>query len=115
MPANLQHLPAVETEHSTETAKTNGNRGFVQRRRTAAKPGRRPPAAFHLTATPGGQPIEPLLGVKDAAFLLGLSVKTLRDWIQARKIDYVKLGTRVMIRPETVREFVSKNTRAAAG
>ena len=58
-------------------------------------------------------PIEPLLGVKEAAHLLGISVKTLRDWIQDRKIDYVKAGTRVMIRPETIREFVSKKTHIA--
>lgn len=58
-------------------------------------------------------PIEPLLGVKEAAYLLGISVKTLRDWIQDRKIDYVKAGTRVMIRPDTIRDFVSKNTHRA--
>jgi excisionase family DNA binding protein len=60
-------------------------------------------------------PIEPLLDVPRTAHLLGISVKTLRDWIQVRKIDYVKVGTRVMIRPETIREFVTANTRRAAG
>jgi excisionase family DNA binding protein len=58
-------------------------------------------------------PIEPLLGVDRAAHLLGISTKTLRDWIQYRKIDYVKIGTRVMIRPETIRNFVTRNTRHA--
>jgi excisionase family DNA binding protein len=58
-------------------------------------------------------PIEPLLGVDRAAHLLGISVKTLRDWIQYRRIDYVKVGTRVMIRPETIRHFVVTNTRRA--
>ena len=38
-----------------------------------------------------------------------------RDWIQGRRIDYVKVGTRVMIRPETIRQFVTSNTRRAAG
>jgi excisionase family DNA binding protein len=59
-------------------------------------------------------PIEPLLDVIRAAHLLGISVKTLRDWIQARRIEYVKIGARVMIRPETVRQFVDNNTRRAA-
>ena len=59
-------------------------------------------------------PIEPLLNVSRAAYLLGISVKTLRDWIQARKIEYVKVGARVMIRPETIRQFVTSNTRRAA-
>ena len=55
-------------------------------------------------------PIEPLLDVPRAAHLLGISVKTLRDWIQVRRIDYVKVGTRVMIRPETIRQFVASNS-----
>lgn len=58
-------------------------------------------------------PIEPLLGVNTAAHLLGISAKTLRDWIQYRRIDYVKVGARVMIRPETIRNFVAENTRHA--
>jgi excisionase family DNA binding protein len=59
-------------------------------------------------------PIEPLLSVPRAAHLLGISVKTLRDWIFGRRIDYVKVGARVMIRPETIRRFVLGNTRRAA-
>jgi excisionase family DNA binding protein len=59
-------------------------------------------------------PIEPLLDVSRAAYLLGISVKTLRDWIHARRIEYVKVGARVMIRPETIRQFVTSNTRRAA-
>jgi excisionase family DNA binding protein len=55
--------------------------------------------------------IEPLLNVTRVAYLLGISVKTLGDWIRDRRIEYVKIGTRVMIRPETLRQFVAKNTR----
>ena len=55
--------------------------------------------------------IEPLLDVRRAAHLLGISVKTLRDWIQDRTIEHVKVGARVMFKPETIRQFVSKNTR----
>jgi excisionase family DNA binding protein len=58
-------------------------------------------------------PIEPLVSVGRAAPLLGISVKTLRDWILYRRIDYVKIGTRVMIRPETIRQLVDRNTRRA--
>ena len=73
--------------------------------------------ALHETMPPGSVlgHIEPLLDVPRSAHLLGISVKTLRDWIQARRIDYVKVGTRVMIRPETIRQFVTSNTRRAAG
>src|SRR6266536_1835184 len=76
---------------------------------------RRPPMAMPDTMASGFalDPIEPLLDVKQAAYLLGISVKTLRDWIQDRRIDYVKVGARVMLRPETIRVFVKKNTRRA--
>src|SRR5215469_1548162 len=56
-------------------------------------------------------PIEPLLDLRRAAHLLGISVKTLRDWIHARKIEHVKVGARVMIRPETIRQYVTSHTR----
>lgn len=58
----------------------------------------------------GVDPIEPLLGVDQAAYLLGISSKTLRDWVQYRKIEFVKVGARVMFRPETIRSFVARNT-----
>jgi excisionase family DNA binding protein len=72
--------------------------------------------ALHEAIPPGltSDPIEPLLDVRRAAHLLGISVKTLRDWIHHRRIDYIKVGTRVMIRPETIRQFVSNNTQRAA-
>jgi excisionase family DNA binding protein len=72
--------------------------------------------ALHEAVPPALQfdTIEPLLNVTRAAHLLGISVKTLRDWIYGRKIDHVKVGARVMIRPETIRRFVISNTRLAA-
>jgi len=72
--------------------------------------------ALHEAIRPAFEldPIEPLLDVTRAAHLLGISVKTLRDWIHGRKIDHVKVGSRVMIRPETIRRFVTRNTRAAS-
>jgi excisionase family DNA binding protein len=63
----------------------------------------------HLSPDPG----EPLIDVPKAAYLLGISPKTLRDWIQARKIEYVKVGARVLFRPATIRQFVVSNTQPA--
>ncbi len=76
------------------------------------------PATSHLRARRNAaiapadslDPIEPLLDVGRAAHLLGISVKTLRDWILYRRIDFVKVGTHVKIRPETIRELVNRNT-----
>jgi excisionase family DNA binding protein len=75
----------------------------------------RPIFAARSTSLSAGppDPIEALVSVGRAAPLLGISVKTLRDWILYRRIDYVKIGTRVMIRPETIRELVDRNTRRA--
>lgn len=78
-------------------------------------PRSRPTFAARSSSLPLGSPdpIEALVSVGRAAPLLGISVKTLRDWILYRRIDYVKIGTRVMIRPETIRELVDRNTRRA--
>lgn len=71
--------------------------------------------AVHEAKPPASvRDLEPLLDVKAAAYLLGISVKTLRDWIQDRRIEYVKLGARVMFRPEAIRQFVSRNTQRPA-
>lgn len=56
---------------------------------------------------------EPLIDVPKAAHLLGISPKTLRDWIQARKIEYVKVGARVLFQPATIRQFVISHTHPA--
>jgi excisionase family DNA binding protein len=61
------------------------------------------------------EPIEPLLSVPQAAKILGISQSTLRNWMQRKKIARVKVGGRVMFRPDTIREFIAYNTRPASG
>ena len=56
-----------------------------------------------------------LLSVPQAAKILGISQCTLRNWIQRKKIARVKVGGRVMFRPDTIREFIAYNTRPASG
>ena len=58
--------------------------------------------------------IEHLLSVPQAAKILGISQCTLRNWIQRKKIARVKVGGRVMLRPDTIREFIAYNTRPAS-
>jgi excisionase family DNA binding protein len=70
--------------------------------------------AHAIQTLPISDPIEPLIGVDKAARLLGISPKTLRDWIQARKIEYVKVGTRVLFRPSSIRQFITANIRRPA-
>ena len=53
--------------------------------------------------------IEPLKNIKETAKILGISAKTLRDWVWRKKIDYVKSGDRVMFEPEVIRQFIAHN------
>jgi excisionase family DNA binding protein len=53
--------------------------------------------------------IEPLKSIKETAKILGISEKTLRDWVCRKKIDYVKSGDRVMFEPEAIRQFIARN------
>lgn len=61
------------------------------------------------------QLLEPLLNVPQAAKILGISQCTLRNWVQRKKIARVKVGGRVMFRPDTIREFIAYNTHPASG
>jgi excisionase family DNA binding protein len=58
--------------------------------------------------------LEPLLSIQQAAKILGISQCTLRNWIQRKKIARVKVGGRVMFRPDTIREFIAHNTYPAS-
>jgi excisionase family DNA binding protein len=57
--------------------------------------------------------IEPLLDVGTAAKILGLSVNTLRLWVSKQRIEFVKLGSRVMFRPESLRALIDSSVRVA--
>lgn len=48
-----------------------------------------------------------LLDVKEAAAMLRLKVSTVRAWILARKLPYVKLGGRVLFRREDLEAFIA--------
>ncbi len=54
--------------------------------------------------------LEGLLDITRAAKLLGISPKTLRDHVLHRRIDYVKIRGRVLFRPDTLWDFIERNT-----
>jgi excisionase family DNA binding protein len=62
------------------------------------------------TSTQNGQKLEGLLDIPRAAKVLGISPKTLRDHVLHRRIDYVKIGGRVLFRPDTLWDFIERNT-----
>lgn len=52
-----------------------------------------------------------MLTVSEAARRLGLKESTVRAWILARRITYVKVGRRsVRIPAEAIEKFIAKNT-----
>ena len=57
-----------------------------------------------------GHKLEDLLDISKAAKVLGISPKTLRDHVLHRRIDYVKIGGRLLFRPDTLWDFIERNT-----
>ena len=62
------------------------------------------------TSTQSEQKLEGLLDIPRAAKVLGISPKTLRDHVLHRRIDYVKVGARVLFRPDRLVDFIERNT-----
>ena len=62
------------------------------------------------TSMQSGRKLEGLLDITRAAKVLGISPKTLRDHVLHRRIDYVKIGGRVLFRPDTLWDFIERNT-----
>ena len=51
-----------------------------------------------------------LLTIKETAEALKISVSTLYRWIHQRKIEYVKIGSRVLFIDEMLNDYIKKNT-----
>jgi excisionase family DNA binding protein len=62
------------------------------------------------STTPKTPILDSLLNVKQAAKVLGISPKTLRDHILHRRITYVKIEGRVLFRPDTLLAYIEANT-----
>ena len=75
-------------------------------------------ATLPRPAQPARSPVlellDSLLNIQHAAKILGISQCTLRNWVQRKKIPRVKVGGRVMFRPDTIREFIAHNTYPAS-
>lgn len=59
-----------------------------------------------LRITPSASQEEQLVDIKKAAETLGLSVATLRSWIQDGSISYRKVGKRVLFAKEDLRAII---------
>ena len=52
--------------------------------------------------------MEPLLNIERAAEMLSLSPWTIRSWIRKRKLKAIKLGSRIVVEPQSLRELISE-------
>jgi hypothetical protein len=68
------------------------------------------PADTAETSMQNGQKLEGLLDIPKAAKVLGISPKTLRDHVLHRRIDCVRIGGRVLFRPDRLWDFIERNT-----
>ena len=50
-----------------------------------------------------------LLNLREGARELKISIHTLRSWLYQRKVPFVHLGRRVLLRREDVETFIKKN------
>lgn len=51
-----------------------------------------------------------LYSVFEAAIMLHISESTLYRWIHQRKIEHVKIGSRVLFSEDILKKFVEQNT-----
>ena len=68
------------------------------------------PTTSTETLLQSGQKLEGLLDIPRVAKVLGISPKTLRDHVLHRRIDYVKVGGRVLFRPDRLVDFIERHT-----
>lgn len=58
--------------------------------------------------------LEKLIPLAEAATILGISLSTAYRWSSQKKLAIVKVGSKCLVRPEAIAEFIEANTRPAA-
>jgi excisionase family DNA binding protein len=51
-----------------------------------------------------------LLSVPRTAEVLGIKEATLRSWILCRRIEVIRIGRRVLFRPDTIEALIARGT-----
>jgi excisionase family DNA binding protein len=60
--------------------------------------------------------MEPLLDVNQAAQILGITPRTLQEWVRLRKLPFLKIGKLTKFRPEALQAWISaQEVRVLAG
>ncbi len=61
--------------------------------------------SIHNSRTPHN-----LLTTEEFAAALGLSPKTVRQWVWMRRVSFIRVGRAIRFRPETVNEIIDRGT-----
>ena len=51
-----------------------------------------------------------LVSVRELAETLGVKPTTIYQWVNQRKIPYVKLGKRILFKPKDINRWIEENT-----
>ena len=60
--------------------------------------------------TKGGEMNNILLNIQETASYLHISVSTLYRWVHQKKIEHVKIGSRVLFSEDYLKKFIENNT-----
>jgi excisionase family DNA binding protein len=63
-----------------------------------------------MEASCEGGKVKQLIDVREAADRLGLKVSTIRAWLLARKLPFVRCGRSIRIPVQVIDEFIERNT-----
>jgi excisionase family DNA binding protein len=55
--------------------------------------------------------LQPLLTYNEAAEILAVKPQTLRQWVSAKRIPYVKIGAAVRFSPDQLEDFIRGSSR----
>lgn len=67
----------------------------------------------HDRLSPNRYRDDQLISVPIASAMLGISVNTLRQWLSQRKIAFVKMGRRTLLKRHDIQAFIDANTHDA--
>ena len=59
--------------------------------------------------------MEKLLTVSEVAELTRLSIATIYSYVASKKLDFIKIGTRVVFSPSAIQEWIDKRKVKAIG
>lgn len=54
--------------------------------------------------------MSPLLNTRQLAEIMGVTPRTIKSWVQDRRVPYVKIGRSIRFRPEEMEKHLERRT-----